>query len=338
MAGLAAAWELSRQGHDVVIFEKSRGLSGRAATRRREGACYDHGANFFRTNDPEIHDLIHHLLPTDDLVQIPGPVWTFDSTGAITPGSHRQNSHPKYTYRNGISNLGKLLVGASGPTLHREALITRLSRKNDNWFLHTDDSTHGPFTHLILTPPAPQSAALLDSVIDQASALITLHDTLAECRYHKQFTFVLGYDHRLPRAASFHALVNSDRNHDLSWLSFEEDKPGHVEPSKSLLILQMNPAWSAAHYETPREDLFPLALAAARSLLPDLPDPAWQDSQRWGFAHPAKTPTPEVLLAGESLGLFLAGDTLAGRGRIPLALKTGLQAASRLLEGALTPR
>ena len=74
LSGLAAGWELSRRGLDVVVFEKSRGLSGRAASRGHGAVRYDHGANFFRTSDPEVYTLVHEVLPTDDLVEIPGGV------------------------------------------------------------------------------------------------------------------------------------------------------------------------------------------------------------------------------------------------------------------------
>lgn len=48
LAGLTAARELA--GHEVVVFEKSRGPGGRTATRRGpDGMRFDHGA-------PALHD------------------------------------------------------------------------------------------------------------------------------------------------------------------------------------------------------------------------------------------------------------------------------------------
>lgn len=44
LAGLAAARDLAAAGHVPVVFEKSRGIGGRIATRRTEGASFDHGA------------------------------------------------------------------------------------------------------------------------------------------------------------------------------------------------------------------------------------------------------------------------------------------------------
>ncbi len=43
LAGLGAARALAGAGREVVVFEKSRGLGGRLATRRVEGAVLDHG-------------------------------------------------------------------------------------------------------------------------------------------------------------------------------------------------------------------------------------------------------------------------------------------------------
>ena len=44
LAGLSAARALTAAGHTPVVFEKSRGLGGRLATRRTEFGPIDHGA------------------------------------------------------------------------------------------------------------------------------------------------------------------------------------------------------------------------------------------------------------------------------------------------------
>ena len=48
IAGLSCAESLRRGGHEVTVFEKSRGIGGRIATRRTpEDLRFDHGAQFF---------------------------------------------------------------------------------------------------------------------------------------------------------------------------------------------------------------------------------------------------------------------------------------------------
>ncbi len=46
LAGLAAARELDAAGHEVVIYEKSRGAGGRTSTRQSPHGRFDHGAPF----------------------------------------------------------------------------------------------------------------------------------------------------------------------------------------------------------------------------------------------------------------------------------------------------
>ena len=51
IAGLTLARRLTDGGRDVVVFDKSRGVGGRAATRRARGMCIDHGAQYFAARD-----------------------------------------------------------------------------------------------------------------------------------------------------------------------------------------------------------------------------------------------------------------------------------------------
>lgn len=332
VSGLAAAWELKRQGREVIVFEKSRGLSGRAATRRRGPHCYDHGANFFRTEDPEVHHLIHEVLPGNDLVEIPGEVWTFDAAGGITPGDPEQNAKPKYTYRQGISTLGKLLAASVGVEPVRETRITSLRQRGMEWVLIGEDHQElGSFEQILLTMPAPQVLSLLEASELDDSMLDGLRSALQPATYTRQFTFILGYGLALQRNPVVHALVNSDGGHRVGWLSFEEDKPGHVAGGESVLVVQMSPAWSARHYDERREELLEVVVAQARQLLPEVREPDWWDSQRWGFAQPRAPADPAPLRRGEEAGLFVAGDGMMGRGRVPLAIKSGLVTARRLV-------
>lgn len=331
MAGLAAAWGLRRAGREVVVFEKSRGLSGRAATRRRNGKRYDHGANFFRTEDPEVANLVHRVLPTDDLVEIPGEVWTFGANGRPAPGDPVLNARPKYTYRQGISMLGKLMATAVEPELRREARVGRMVHGDGQWRLLDDQGDLlGEFSAVVMTPPAPQAAGLLEASQFLPELRESLCTALSEVRYEQQFTFIFGFAREWERGGPFHALVNLDRGHDVTWVSFENDKAGHVPDGESVLIVQMAAEWSSTHYEATRGDLVPEVVSRVREVLPAMPEPDWWDSQRWGFARPTGRPDRGVIRRGEEIGLHVAGDALSGRGRMPLAIKSGLETARRL--------
>jgi len=332
VSGLAAAWRFSQSGIPSVVFEKSRGLSGRAATRRKNGHHYDHGANFFRLEDPVVANLLQHELSADGLVEIPGNVHTFDAAGIITPGDRTQNAIPKWTCRDGISTLGKQLLHASPlATAIRETRITKIGNDGSVWWSEDQQGLrHGPWKNLLITIPLPQAAELLSN----SGVALDLASRLADIPYHPQFSFILGYHPPPCPARVFHALVNSDGKHPLAWLSFEEDKPGHIANGGSAIIAQMSPGWTATNYEEPPDNLLHKVTAIVGTLLgTNLPHPDWWDSQRWRYAHPVRghEPPVESLRAHGANGLHFAGDGLAGKSRIQHAIKTGLDAAQRII-------
>jgi renalase len=48
ISGLSVAYTLRTLKHlNVLLLEKSRGVSGRATTRRKDNFAFDHGANYF---------------------------------------------------------------------------------------------------------------------------------------------------------------------------------------------------------------------------------------------------------------------------------------------------
>ena len=336
VSGLAAAWALRNTELDVVVFEKSQGYSGRAATRGQHGVRYDHGANYFKIDSERVEHLICSELPTDELVEIPGDVWTFDAEGQVQPGDDDANAASKWTYRNGISTIGKLLAEAANAVVHRETRVEHVERQDGAWRVRTDTAeTYGPFDAVLLTPPAPQTIAILQASEGAHSARTALVDAMREARYPSQFTVVLGYDQPISRPGDFFALLNLDRKHPIAWLSFEEDKPGHVPDGQSVLIVQMAPHWTEAHYEASHNVLVDRVVALVEDVLDtSLAAPTWSDHQRWRYALPNKAAATSEMEAAEAAGLFVAGDALVGKGRVQRALGTGLDAATQIREYA----
>ncbi len=333
-SGLAAAFQLSKEGFEVCVFEKSRGVSGRAASRSRNGCRYDHGANYLKPKSNEVAELLFKTLPHDDLCRIAGDISTFDRSGRISPGDPEQNAESKWTYRSGISTLGKLLIEAGNFTVSRETLISSLSREGTQWSLiDADGKTNGPFDVLLLTPPAPQTVGLLVNTNADAPIIAKMVAVLEQVPYHSQFSVLLNFNANVPLPNKAFALINSDREHQLAWLSDEGHKAGHVPQGETLLVAQMSPNWSAEHYDDSPASIISGAYQAVSSLLGDnLPTLHWSDSQRWRYAHPYAAAKIEDTADAAEIGLFFAGDAFVGKGRVPGALKTGLAAARRIIE------
>jgi predicted NAD/FAD-dependent oxidoreductase len=345
-AGLAAAHALRDSALRVTVIDKSRGLSGRAATRWRDveaadGAVqrwrYDHGAQYVSPPPGSAaHRLVRDLLPAHDLVDIARPVWPFDDDGTLRPDRARTDDAPRWTYPDGLAELGRRLAAATpGLDLRRQAHAERFAHGPGGWRVHTRDGERlGPFDALLLTPPAPQAADLLSTSEMDTHRRDALVETLRGGTYRSQFSVMLGFTEAVARPEAY-GLVNAPASgepgqHDIAWLAFESDKPGRAPEGATLLIAQMSPAWTRAHYDDPQADVVAAARASVETLLGPLPAPAWTDTQRWRYALPDAPLDTAPLDDAADLGLFFAGDATAGRGRVHLALEEGLRVAERI--------
>ena len=336
LSGLAAAHALKDAPFEIALFEKSRGVSGRAATRRRGEVCYDHGANHFKTKDERFKSLVQKQLSTDDLVEIEGDVKIFGEEGTIKEGDPEKNRETRWTYRDGVSRLGKLLAEAAGADIQLETRVTLLTQEEGGaWTLaDAEGHEHGPFDAVLLTPPAPQTADLLKASRFDDGLQERLVEALAPASYRTQLTLVLAYRKPVERPENCYALLNTDGAHEIAWLGFEDQKPGHVPEGHTverLLVAQMAPGWSGPRFRSEREALVPEVTALVGGLLgQDVSRPHWSDRQGWRYALPEGAADAEGLAAGAEAGLFFCGDALEGKGRVEQAVLSGIEAGERL--------
>ncbi len=334
-AAAAHALEEAPAETDITVFEKSRGLCGRAATRRRDDAVYDYGANYIKSDDEGVVDLLTETLDTEGLVEITDPVWTFDAEGTIAEGDGRDDH--KWTYRQGLTQVAKRLFARTGATIHRGTRVETLIREDDGdsgtWRLEdADDRRWGPFDALLLSPPAPQTAELVRSADWEGEIRQSLADAAEAVPYRTIWTGVFHYPFELERP--YYALVNSDKDHEVGWVSREECKPGHVPDGESLLIVQANPEWSVDRYDEPAEGNLERLAELTADLLDDdrLREPDWTDHQGWRYALPDEGVDLEPLERAEREGLYCLGDWVAGEGRLHAALRNGLEVGSRVAD------
>lgn len=331
-AGAAAATAAhALRDHDVTVFEKSRGVCGRAATRRRNGCVYDYGANYVKSKDPRVNDLLTETLNTRGLVDVAKPVWTFDADGRIAEG--RDDEAHKWTYESGITQLAKRLFDRAGTSVRRETRVGSLAREGDRWVVHDDTGDRlGTFDIVLLNPPGPQTADILRASEwndDRREAIITAADSVS---YRTIYTGVFNYEFKQTRP--WYALVNTDREHEVGWLAREECKDRHVPEGESLLIAQMAPGWSERRYNDDPEAVCADIADLVAELLDDarFADPVWTDQQRWRYALADDAVDEEIVRSAEDAGLFFTGDWIPGEGRVHLAMRDGLEVAERIAQ------
>jgi renalase len=304
----------------VTVLEKSGGLCGRAATRRRGDVTYDYGANYLKGEDERVTDLVTGQFG-DGLVEAEEPVYVFDSEGSVSEGRPADD----------LTRLAKHLFGATDATVHRRTRVETVRRDGDSWTLaDADGGTWGPFDALLLTPPAPQTAALLAAADWEGDARTALADAARDVDYRSIWTAVLGYGFELDRP--YYALVNADKEHAVGWISREACKPGHVPDGESVLVVQANPAWSVERYDDPPAENVADLAAHAADIVGDerLAAPDWTDHQGWRYALPETGVERGPVDSAEREGLYVAGDWVAGEARLHAALRNGLDTGERL--------
>jgi predicted NAD/FAD-dependent oxidoreductase len=331
-SALAAAHILQDAGYVVTLFEQEHNAGGRATTRKRDGFIYDTGAQYIKQGAPESISLITERFRTPDLIDIAKPVWIFDGEGHIQEGNPVMNAEPKWCYRNGLCMLAKKM--AEGLDIRLETHIAHVQQTRLGWNLYAaPDQLIRSFERLLITIPAPEASALIQTSHFTQDIRTRICSYLDTARYNSLLSIALGYRPR-PASRPYYALVNTDKQHPVSWLAWEHEKSLERAPTDAgLLIAQMAPQYSAEHWQVPDADLIPEVAERVKTLIDeDLPFPIFTDVQRWPYALPSIKADADALNAITlPQGLAFCGDAFVG-GRVHLALEHGIRVAHQLIE------
>lgn len=330
LSGVGCGLALAEAGMAALLLEKSRGVSGRAASRMRDGVVYDFGANFIDLATPGLDSLMARI-PLDGLVYLPPLTGVFKQDGIVMNGDDLPRN--RITFEAGINALAKRVHALSGVPLVSQTRIVRLEGSPKAWTLHdATGGVWGPFAHVVFTAPAPQTLELLET--HPAMMPTNVLEGLREVQYQSQFSIVLVLDGdvKLPQRTA--ALLNIDRKHPIAWLSFEHKKRGHAPDGVSVLVAQMAPAWTKERYDTDAKQLYTEVLGLVSKLLGPLPSLLWADHQRWRYALPLSPLRDEVRAEAATKGLHLTGDSVLGKGRAGEALMAGYRLGVQLARQA----
>ena len=312
LSGLTAARFLLRHA-DVTVFDKSRGVGGRMATRYTDRHVFDHGAQYFTARTL---DFKRFLAPFDEaggIAHWPDRLMRFKAPGMdplLEPSDQRLVAVPRMT------SLAKEM--AEGLDLKRGVRIERLSKGGDGWSLIDDKAVaHGPFDWVISTAPAPQTFALMPDGFNG-------RDALSKVRMAGCFTLMLGFDH-LPLPDWDAAFADGN---PVGWMSFSHIMPGRQ--SAPALVIQSGNAWAEQHLEDPRDAVMDHLLKAAQTLTGiDLGGHCHADLHRWRYAN-VTDPLGEPFMLDTETRLAACGDWCLG-GRVEAAFESGHQLAEVLL-------
>jgi renalase len=318
LGGLAAARDLTRAGFSVRILEKSRGVSGRAATKKLEdGVMVDHGAPYFTARGERLQAWVEQLQIRGELTE-----W---ARGFATWREGRlelaNDGHSRYAFPKGMNSFGKLLrdgLDSSDEPLEivTEALVSAVWVNNLGYRAVLENGEIYTARAVLINAPAPQALALTRSSLEAQA-----FNALERVKFAPCWSVLVQLKGMPP--VSYQAV--RFEHEVLSWGSLEHTK-GRSSPT---LVLHANAAWSEAHLEQNSESVIPVIIEAARATLGDWVKPTQVVAHRWRYAN-AVQPHPEAFLAQDSL--VFCGDWCAPsvNARIETALESGWAAAMYL--------
>jgi len=323
LAGLTAARALTAAGRRPVLVDKGRRAGGRCATRSLGGAVVDTGAQFFTVRSDAFARLVADLRADG----CPIREWSrgFARAGTVGDGpggaDTTADGHPRHSVAGGMNGLAAALARDLVVRTGTRALAVR--PQGAGWVLDLLDQD-GPrrvaASAVVLTPPVPQSLALLGAGGVEVADLAGLR----ALTYEPCLTLMVALDRPAalpgPGAVQFAA-------GPVGWLADNVAKGASAEPA---LTVHASGDLSEAAYDLDGDRVAALLLDAVAPWLGGA-RPLATELFRWRYSKP-RTPADDGAVAVAD-GLVLAGDALAGA-KVEGAVTSGLRAAGLLTGGA----
>lgn len=315
LSGLMAAQALQNQGLTVTVLDKGRSVGGRLATRRIGPGRADHGAQFFTARTPEFQARIDAWLEAG-LVYRWSTGWSDGSLESTPP-----DGYPRYVVQGGMNRLAKHLA-QSLDTRVGVQITAVFSPTETGWQAQTAQGQTLSGRALLLTPPVPQSLALLDA----GYPALTVPDRLAleQIEYAPCLAGLFQVDGpvRLPKPG---AIQRPDA--PISWIA--DNRRKGISPEATIVTVHAGPAYSRTNWRRPDTEILPDLQAALQPFLAPTSQIVETQLKRWRYALPTRLHPERCLHAVGLPPLVFAGDAFGGP-RVEGAALSGLAAAAAL--------
>jgi predicted NAD/FAD-dependent oxidoreductase len=301
-------------GIAVTVFEKSRGVGGRMATRRTaEGPRFDHGAQYFTVRDTRFQRYADSWMQDGIVARWEGRICTL-TNGRV---EWKQEITPRFVGVPGMNAVCRHLVADLEVRLSTQVRPPEFDQ--GIWNLGDEQGEQlGQFDCVIISAPAPQSAELL-------AAAPNLQQQAKSTKMRGCWAAMLSFDHslELPFAGAF--------VHDspLSWIARNDSKPQRGGDQESW-VLHASPEWTDQRIEEGRDDILPQLLDAFwQATGAKLREPGYAAGHRWRYAVPPE-PLEDRCLFDAERRIGACGDWCSGP-RVEGAFLSGMAMAGRLL-------
>jgi protoporphyrinogen oxidase len=201
IAGLSAAWELTRSGADPIVLDAERRPGGLIVTERRDGFVVEGGPDGFLAAEPDIQDLAREIGIGDRLVDqaVNGStLWTGKRLKPLAVGraaellgiqapAEADLSRGFRSFASGMADVVDALVARVGQRIRRAQGVTGLVSSGNGWRLSMTGGSSLDTDAVVLAVPAWVMSRLL------ASVGVVRARSLGEVLYHPSLTVSLAY-------------------------------------------------------------------------------------------------------------------------------------------------
>ena len=304
ISGCICANLITQSGLVATVVEKGRGVGGRMATRRMDGARIDHGAQFMTVRHPHMQGYLAKWL--DDQVVCPWYDQVRDRAD-LARGV-------RYRGMTGMTSPVKSLARSS--RVETNFFVDQIKRR-EKWVVteRMGEKRELQADHLVITFPVPQVLELFER-----SAFSLDSETMNRLR-KITYTRCIALLGLLDKPSSLSA--PGTLTHpvpEVDWVSDNQIKGVSEKPA---FTLHASDSYSQRFWDVPDEQRCPFLIGVAEQTL-GAKVSQWS-SHRWGFAKPLVT-FGATHFHSPSHSLTLAGDGFGGE-RIENAFLSGWDAA-----------
>ncbi|TWT86983.1 NAD(P)-binding protein [Neorhodopirellula pilleata] len=327
IGGLMAARVMHDHGLRVTVFDKSRGVGGRLATRRHAAApSFDHGAQYFTVRDDRFARYVRSWMAAGVAEAWMNPIVELDH-GRIV--DHKRST-PRYVGKPAMNSIAKHLAEDLSVTTGCTVGSLRHDNATDAWQLKSIDADDlGTFDVVIVNCPPQQASALLNPHTD-------LVEHIEQVEMSPCWSLMISCDGAgdLPFAGAF---INDG---PLSWIARNDAKPGrpsHRDPNRSDWVLHASIDWTTEHLDANQTDVCEaLTLAFSNAIDRKLGTIHHRVAHRWLYAN-TNQPLPQSCLWDRTTMLGACGDWCGGP-RVEGAFLSGAAIAGCVLRHVTVDR
>ncbi|MCC2616120.1 NAD(P)-binding protein [Aestuariibacter halophilus] len=294
MTGSLCAHQANAQGHQVVLFEKSRGRGGRCTHKRLSWGSVDMGAPVVPATDADFNHQMQLWCDQGLAQSWPAKPLTWDANGFKA-----DRDVPQYVFVPAMNQVCKSLT--QGIQLHTGVRVSHLQPLDSGWLLWDDDhNKYGVFDAVVCTAPWPQTHALLH---DNAPGMF-----VGEQQWQACWALALAFDAPLSLPGP---LVRA-KHPVLQCLVNNSDKPGR-DGDGNVWTLYFNHEFSQQHVDLDEGGLIRAGLEALTDICQQpVPSVLHHYRHLWRLARPLSTEQPPGILVSQQQRLIAAGDWSLG--------------------------